>query len=249
LPPIDDQRRELSALLRGALPPERAERIESLMRDTISITLRNARKADNAVGASRLSGCPDLPAGMAWPTKADGAVRFVGQLRLEDLAPFDVHHKLPPRGLLSFFHGFLTNGEYGIEGRVFYFPELDGFAPVVPPESRGRPRATGITFGALAMLPPHNSPLVPYQGPDDPYVDLFDAHYRMYDGEFEFHGLFGFDRPREGEQRADEEILLRLDPPAPYDFVEAACAYYFIPRDALAGADFSTTRLYEGASI
>jgi uncharacterized protein YwqG len=250
--PYDAQRRELAGLLRKTLSAERAARIESLVRDTIAITTRKAKKADAAIGASRLGGCPDLPKGTPWPAKKDGAIDFVGQLRLEDLVPHDVHRKLPPRGLLSFFHGVLTNGEYEAEARVFFFPDAPaGLAPVDPPRRRGRPKPVGIDFAPVAMLPPHSSPLVPLEGQDDPYCELFDGHYGVYGDEgHPFHGLFGFDRPLEGEQRAEEEILLRLDAlGVPYDFVEAACAYYFVPREALARADFSTVRLHEGASI
>jgi uncharacterized protein YwqG len=247
----DDQRRELLTVLRAALPAARADRIASLVRDTIAITPRKAKKADSMLGATRLGGCPDLPIGAEWPAKQDGDVEFVGQLRLEDLAPFDVHEKLPARGLLSFFHGFLTNGQYDAEARVMYFPDAPrGLATLIPPGRRSGPKPVAIDFAPLAMLPPHSSSLVPFEGDDDPYIELFDLRYGMYDASFWFHGLFGFDRPMESEQRDDEEILLRLDAcGVPYDFCEAACAYYFIPRDALARGDFSTARLHEGASI
>jgi uncharacterized protein YwqG len=255
VPSFDDQRRELSRLLRDSLPAERAARIEALIRDSIAITTRKTKKTDTATGASRLGGVPDLPNGSAWPSKRDGGVDFVGQLRLEDLAPFDIHHRLPANGLLSFFHGFLTNGEYEAEARIFYFPDArHGLSPCEPPQVarlRGRPTPRGIDFAPMALLPPHCSPLVPREGKDDPYVELFDTLYQTYgDEDVWFHGLFGFDRPREGEQRADEEVLLRLDAnDAPYDFVEAACAYYFIPRADLTRMNLANVRLYEGASL
>lgn len=246
----DEQRRQLSALLHGALPAGRAAHLESLIRDTIAITTRKAKKSDAALGASRLGGSPDLPEGAGWPVKENGGVAFVGQLRLEDLAPLDVHQRLPKQGLLSFFHGFLTNGEYEAEGRVFYFPEAPrGLATLHPPNRRGRPTPVGIDFAPLALLPPYASPLVPYEA-NDPYVELFDAQYAIAEGDFSFHGLFGFDRPREGNQQPGEELLLRLDAGGvPYDFVEAACAYYFVPQGDLGRGDFSKARLYEGASI
>lgn len=252
-----EQRRELVALLRSGLPANRAARIESQIRDTIAITPREPRKADSAVGATRLGGSPDLPEGQAWPSQEDGRVEFVGQLRLEELAPFDIHHRLPPTGLLSFFHGFLTGGEYGVEGHVFYFPDAPrGLAPVFDPhrKRRGQPRPVGVELAPLALLPPHSSHLVPREGPDDPYVTLYDARYHeLYDGDLRFHGLFGFERPLEhgeGEQREDEEMLLRLDAGGvPYDFVEAACAYYYVAKRDLERRDFSSVRLLEGATI
>ncbi len=246
-----EQRTKLHELLRTKLPAARADHIASLVRDTIAITPRKAKKADAALGATRLGGVPDLPEGWPYPEKADGGVEFVGQLRLEDLAPFDIHRRLPPKGLLSFFHGYLTNGNYEAEATVYLFPSAPkDLVSVMPPGYRKPPKPTGIDFTAMAMLPPHSSSLVPLEGPKDPYCDLFDAHYGMDDADFWFHGLFGFDRPYEGEQRDDEEILLRLDAcGVPYEFVEAACAYYFIPRGDLAVADFDHVRLHEGATI
>lgn len=251
----DEQRRALGDLLRASLPAARAAHIEALIRDVIAIVPRKARKADAALGASRLGGIPDLPVDEAWPTKEDGEVHFVAQLRLEDLAPFDLHRRLPPRGLLSFFQGFGTRGAYAIDGRARYFPDApSGLAPLPRPGRRKGFKIVGVDFEPRAMLPPHSSRWVPLEGPDDPYVALFDGLYRTYaedDDYTRFHGLFGFDRPRELEQREGEVLLLRLDQGdgVPYDFVESVCAYYLIQEPALCAADFTSVRLHEGASI
>jgi uncharacterized protein YwqG len=250
-----EQRRALGDLLRAALPAKPAAHIESLIRDVIAIVPRKARKADAALGVSRLGGAPDLPAGESWPAMDGGEVHFVAQLRLEDIAPLDLHRSLPARGLLSFFQGFGTEGEYVIEGQVRYFPDAPkGLAPLPRPGRRKGFEIVGVDFEPRAMLPPHSSGLVPFEGADDPYVALFDEHYRTYtegDDYARFHGLFGFDRPRELEQRDGERMLLRLDAAdgVAYEFVESVCAYYWIPEAALAATDFTQARLYEGASI
>ena len=155
------------------------------------------------------------------------------------------------RGLLSFFHGYSTHGEYDCDAHVFYFPDAPrGLAPLAPSKRReGNPKVVGIVAPLALLLP--LSKLVPLSGTEDRYRELYDAHYHeLYDGELWLHGLFGFERPLEHEARDHEEVLLRLDAcGVRYDFVEAACAYYFVPREDLARADFSKARLYEGASI
>jgi hypothetical protein len=249
-----EQRRTLHQLLLGHLPAPRANHIATLVRDAIAIVPRAARRADAAIGASRLGGQPDLPPGTTWPTAPGGAVDFVAQLRLEQLAELDIHHRLPPRGLLSFFHAYRTDGVYELEARVFYYPDVAGFVPLRPPGRRGKPAPIGIDFAPRALLPPHSSQLVPRPGAADAYAEVYDEVYRTHgDAPERFHGLFGFDRPFEDEQRADEDLLLRIDEDAaPYDFVEAVCAYYFVSHDELGHGELApgplrTARMHEGA--
>jgi uncharacterized protein YwqG len=69
------------------------------------------------LGTSRIGGCPDLPNGVKWPRRADAAgdepedwgdgnnpFRFVMQVNLAEVAPFDVGNVLPKAGLLSYFY-------------------------------------------------------------------------------------------------------------------------------------------------
>lgn len=58
------------------------------------------------LGTTRVGGRPDLPAGARWPRcrRADAPFRFVMQVNLAEVAPFDVAGVLPPAGLLSFFY-------------------------------------------------------------------------------------------------------------------------------------------------
>jgi uncharacterized protein YwqG len=81
-----------------------SQELDSLMQDSIRITARSADDASIAVGASKLGGEPDLPAGATWPTGKGRVLSFVAQIRLADVSPLDLHHILPPTGLLSFFY-------------------------------------------------------------------------------------------------------------------------------------------------
>jgi uncharacterized protein YwqG len=55
-----------------------------------------------ALGVSKLGGQPDLPYGEPWPERQGKPLAFVAQLRLADLAVFDL--ALPPDGTLLFFY-------------------------------------------------------------------------------------------------------------------------------------------------
>jgi len=74
------------------------------------------------VGASKLGGCPDLPAGTPWPSRNERPMAFVAQIDLADIAPL-ADGELPPGGLLSFFSLFIDWGFGGSEaGRVIHTP-------------------------------------------------------------------------------------------------------------------------------
>jgi uncharacterized protein YwqG len=68
------------------------------------------------LGSCRIGGCPDLPKKLKWPRRSDAAgedpeewdpndpFRFILQVNLAEVAPFDVAGVLPKSGLLSFFY-------------------------------------------------------------------------------------------------------------------------------------------------
>lgn len=105
--------------IREALPgPDGDAAVDAL---EPSIRLRAQRTDDVPLGASRIGGIPDVPRGFEWPawvsrrttfTPAfeveEGApekidLAFIAQLRLADLAPFEVASSLPRPGWLLFF--------------------------------------------------------------------------------------------------------------------------------------------------
>lgn len=81
LPVPDDQRNGILARIFGAkaqngggsetsFPPDLAEKIASLARPGCALQVNEALTEANApLGATKIGGCPDLPAAMAWPTR------------------------------------------------------------------------------------------------------------------------------------------------------------------------------------
>jgi len=84
------------------------EELIALAAPTIRLYAQEADEEAIPTGASKLGGCPDLPAGTTWPAWHE-PMAFIGQINLADLAPVDLDGTLPHDGLLSFF--FETNGE------------------------------------------------------------------------------------------------------------------------------------------
>lgn len=75
------------------------------------VWLDSRREEDHAipVGASKLGGMPDLPAGVEWPVWREQPMAFIAQIRLDEAARYDDEGILPATGLLSIF--FATDGE------------------------------------------------------------------------------------------------------------------------------------------
>ena len=65
------------------------------------------------IGASKIGGCPDVPADFVWPYVTGGGIcenddkphplTFMAQFNLSELADCDTENRLPKAGLLSFF--------------------------------------------------------------------------------------------------------------------------------------------------
>jgi uncharacterized protein YwqG len=91
------------------------EALEPLMRSAIR-ALPEAVEDDDEIplGASKLGGRPDLPVGTPWPVVDEVLLEFVGQFRMEEVAPLDETGLLPKEGILYFFFdGMLTDYDQG----------------------------------------------------------------------------------------------------------------------------------------
>jgi len=222
-------------------------------RDTIAIRTRPAKAADQRVGATRLGGLPDLPAGVTWPQREGYEFDFVGQLRLEELAALDVHDLLPHDGMLSFFagHDVTPTSEWQLAHRVELY--RGALAPdpgdtASRPRHRRPPKARGVELSPLFLLPPPWSTWLPEITHSERYYELCEELYRLSTEPLHpGSGLFGFDRTYEAALSADERMLLRLDAgeQVPYDHSESV-TLCFVMRP---GHDVTDVRSFEGASI
>jgi uncharacterized protein YwqG len=130
-----------------AAAPELAEvakKIREIARPSILITADAPVESDLPVGVSKFGGLPDLPAGMEWPIfrpppgfrrdPEDNVISIpprehldppeftpipmMAQIRLSDVAPFDVAGELPASGWLWFFSD--AHGMYELYGVDMY---------------------------------------------------------------------------------------------------------------------------------
>ncbi len=114
-----------------------------------AIHIRREQVEDEAIpiGASKLGGSPDVPPDFTWYTYQDTPLTFIGQFRLSEVAPHDVDHLLPERGMLYFFYegnSFPYEGDVSNATRVLYLPEEDVELRRIPhPTVKGKWRETG----------------------------------------------------------------------------------------------------------
>jgi uncharacterized protein YwqG len=78
--------------------------IDYLVRDSIRLHTTAVDEQTLQVGASKLGGLPDLPAGTAWPEWQGVPQSFIAQIRLDDAHPYDTQRLLPASGMLWFFY-------------------------------------------------------------------------------------------------------------------------------------------------
>ena len=84
------------------LPPPVAAQLLALVRPTIDLV---SADVDADPASSRIGGNPLFPPQLRWPHRDGVPLSFLAQVRLEEVAPYDVEHALPPSGLLLFFYG------------------------------------------------------------------------------------------------------------------------------------------------
>lgn len=179
------------------------------------------------VCSSRFWGSPDLPAGY----KAPRGMRFVCQINLSEVAPYDPQGMLPHSGMLLFFAkidhylgDFDDMDSIGghISGRddvrVMYFPDCEGFAPT---EDDGEsPAPLKVTFSDrteryadehMLLAPPDHREWETWDPPYEQWIILFQV-----------------------DSFETEEFFL--------NFMDCGVLDFLIHPDALAARDFSNVR-------
>lgn len=145
----DDEKKCLSALEKNLDPTttfeelliayglERfREQIRGMARQGFLLKTEVCKDGDLRLGASKIGGLPDLPAGVSWPNYQGGKpLAFLAQINLSDLR---VDCELPQSGMLSFFSVFgwqaddggdpeLPNGTYNASWtKVFCWTQHQG---------------------------------------------------------------------------------------------------------------------------
>ena len=100
----DTTDKDLDALLRAAGLARLAPMLEHLAVSSLRLKTAAAAEEHLPLGASRLGGQPDLPAGAEWPHWNGAPLGFIGQLCLDDLGSSPVAQALPAPGRLYFFY-------------------------------------------------------------------------------------------------------------------------------------------------
>lgn len=265
--------------LRASKPlAKHAKRILALVRPQVRLTPRKGKAADNKVGATRLGGEPELPEGLEWPIgpgfDGDAPMDFLAQLDLGAVAGLGIDERLPREGVLTFFVAQSYQG-----GRVIHGAGEKLVRCPVPGALRKKrtakpPKWAGFDLSPNVVLPPPWSqficptnrskttwnPRTGARGKPKTLVELspeaHTAYGEIYDRWVEEvgwsqTGMFGYDRPMEGVQEADELCLFRLDytEHGSYDFVEVVSIYFFIKEAALAAKRFDEVEVFCGSTI
>jgi len=92
---------EIAALLETSGLGAYRDAVAAFVRPSLQLRLRPAADDDIAVGASKIGGDPDLPAGTVWPSYNGCYHSFVAQFDLAEMPPLD---PLPRGGMLYVFH-------------------------------------------------------------------------------------------------------------------------------------------------
>ncbi len=206
------------------------------------------------VGASKMGGDPDLPAGLAWPTGKDCPAHynepttdfgdlagFLLQVDLDSIAHTFAGRDLPPTGLLSFFSFTVADNPDYLGVGAFHFPDKSNLARTEPP---------GELVDGNEPLEPHHLDFEEFldvpalDGPwsDEMQVDPDREYYEDLESleERNADNLLGYAR---GQQECDptpdrsSRHLLMIEN-------AAMCMLYLqIPADKLAARDFSAITL------
>lgn len=257
------------SLVKGAALGAHADDIEALLRPGVGLKTRKAKRSDLEVGASRVGGEPDLPQNAPWPEGGKEPLLFVAQVRLEDVAPFDLEERLPLVGLLSVFAD-----SYVDHVKIIYTEDARSLCRHAQPRRGGEPfTACGVEVRPELHVPPPSSPFLaldaPAQRPGSAKRPALrgalalphEAHAAFWDnvwlkhlealgrggsaGSAGIHQLLGYANATDsGEQSRDEEVLFAFDSDdrAGMEWGDVQCVWLLIARSALAARDFGKVR-------
>lgn len=92
------------AALEAAGLTDLVKNIDQIARNSIRMTATPGDESYLPIGATRLGGSPDLPAGTTWPEWKGLPQSFIAQIHLEELWQYDLDKLMPQSGMLWFFY-------------------------------------------------------------------------------------------------------------------------------------------------
>ncbi len=267
-PALAKQRARIERMLsRAGIDEPSIAALTALIRPAILLRSFKATKADLALGATRVGGTPDLPEKFRWPKDA----RFVAQIRLQDVTPYDSEGVLPRDGWLLVFSDIWVD-----HVTVRYFPAKTRLLPSTPPAEEpsvapGVKIAPSVARGVKIVpelhLPPPESAFVSFASkkptvgsakrlgsllalePDvhDRYQDVWNEWYEVlrpadpYGG---YHQLLGYGHGMV-EQKKNERVLFAFDTDihAKMSWGDEQSVFLFVPERALSAGKLERVRV------
>ena len=170
----------LTALIAEAGLKRLSPGLEAQARPTVFVATESSSQKKPALGASRIGGDPDLPAGLPWPLREGRPLSFLAQFRLEDLSGFEPQGLLPARGQLYFFYD-AVECPWGFDpkhrgGWKVFHSAAPTLVPSAAPKSlaeSGRFGPCTVRFEAGSTLPSVHSGYVHSLGLSDDEVDAY----------------------------------------------------------------------------
>lgn len=252
-PSVEELGVQLDELLAKA---QLAKHRDLLVQPALHVFPKRVDEANLAVGASKIGGLPDLPAGTAWPEHEGCPMGFVAQLRLEDLAALG-EPRLPQKGLLYFFVDDEPFGEgYLAKACVFHVAAPKKLVRTALPPSfqlhrDGKPArqayaACSATFVPTLTIPSSSNPNVTKNLTKKERA-AFDEHMGFtHDLASQVLGYrnHGYD----AENPATAQLLLRMtsDPQADMEWGDGDCLDFYVPTKDLAKGVFGKVYPYVG---
>lgn len=217
------------------------------------------------LGASRLGGLPDLPAGVAWPERDGVPMEFIAQLRLADVSD----PRLPATGSLAFFY----NSQWGtndMEGPgccavIFHDGSDDALVRATPPRVEWKSEYADVEqvapflhgLAAVRFEPTLSVPggVSPFIGAplNEFWQDFHSEHHAALSGvagPYQSSFLLGYadeqDYVDAHANGTDDQLLLQVDSEdaAEMQFGDCNKLFFLLTKDELAARDFSRVRVY-----
>jgi hypothetical protein len=133
------------------------ERIQALVRPSIVLATSRAEARSISVGGTKIGGSPDMPDSLEWPVWNEHPLRFLGQINLTEIAPFQLG--LPTEGLLLFLFCFdselLETRPQNNGAGVVYHVSAENLTPRKSPKrAPERFRKCSVKYISYPSLPP-----------------------------------------------------------------------------------------------